>query len=75
MRAILPPVAIASLGIHVWVHITNPVRFEQVNPRMKRIGKTDLSLMRSRSIAPSFQQQEMKAVINHPAGVPIPVVV
>ena len=54
MRAMLPPVTIASWAFTSGVHLRNPGRFEQVTQLKKRVGKTDLLLMGSRSIAPSF---------------------
>ena len=41
MRAMLPPVTIASWAFDVWGHTTNLVRFEQGTQQKKRVGKTD----------------------------------
>jgi len=54
MRAILPPVTIASWAFTCGAHYRNLVRFGQVTRQKKRVGKTDLLLMVSRSIPPSF---------------------
>ena len=54
MRAMLPPVTIASWAGACGGTLRDLVRFEQGTQRKKRVGKTDLLLMGSRSIAPSF---------------------
>ena len=45
-----------QLGIEVWGHTTNLVRFEQGTQQKKRVGKTEL--MGSRSIAPSSSNRK-----------------
>jgi len=54
MRAMLPPVTIASWAFTCGGTLRNLARFEQVTQQNKRVSKTDLLLMGSRSIAPSF---------------------
>ena len=54
MRAMLPPVTIASWACTCGGTLRDLVRFEQGTQQKKRVGKTDLLLMGSRSIAPSF---------------------
>lgn len=54
MWAMLPPVPIASWALRCGGHTTNHVRFGEGTQRKKRVGKTDLLLIGSRSIAPGF---------------------